>query len=136
MPLNTAGTCVTMSNKSSGTCKAEETIQLGFADKERPGSQNSSARVMTAFALICVELWDFFFKLVHLQQGMWSFTFLLEMGMCPVSHAQCETRTCTPVSCFPVPVLCLPQLKLRAVLCFRTLCTSHLLEGINLELEE
>lgn len=56
MPLNTASTCVTMSNRSTGTCKAEETTQLGFADKEHPGSQNSPARVMTAFALICVEL--------------------------------------------------------------------------------
>lgn len=40
--------------------------------------------------------------------------------MCPVSHAQSETRSRAPV--FPVLELYLPQLKFRAAPCSRTLC--------------
>lgn len=50
----------------------------------------------------------------------------VESEMCPISHAQCETRTNAPVLCFPVPELYLPQLKLRGAPCSSTPRTSDL----------
>lgn len=62
----------------------------------------------------------------------------VESEVCPISHAQCETRTNAPVLCFPVPELYLPQLKLRGAPCSSTpppqIC--HLLQAQSLEAEE
>lgn len=54
-----------------------------------------------------------------------------ESEACPISHAQCETHTHVTVSCFLLPELYLPQLKLRAVPCSRTTFTSDLLSAIS-----
>jgi len=51
--------------------------------------------------------------------------------MCPTSHAQHETHTNATVSCFLLPELDLPQLKLRAAPCSRTLCTSDLPSALS-----
>lgn len=102
---------------------------LVLQNKERPDSQNSPKKVMTAFVLICVEI--FFLTGGAAARQVELYNPPVESEMCPTSHAQCESHIDAPVLCFLLPELYLPQLKLRAAPCSRTLHTSDLPSAVS-----
>lgn len=126
-------------NKSSGTCKAKETTQL-FSGEEAWGQ---SWFCRTKSILIArtpqrelrlpsrLSMWNFFFNWWSCSKSGGVYNPPVESEMCPISHAQCETHTNAPVLCFLLPELYLPQLKLRATPCSRTLRTSDLPSAVS-----